>query len=332
MDGFQENEGVIIVAATNCADVLDKALLRPGRFDRQITVSNPDVNGRKRILNVHARNVQIAPDVDLEIIARGTPGFAGAELQNLVNEAALHAARHNKKMVTMKDFEFAKDRILMGSERRSMVMKEEEKKLTAFHEAGHAIVTIFSKASDPIHKATIMPRGGALGMVMRLPEDDRLSITIEKLKADIAVAMGGRVAEELIFGKEKITTGASSDIQQATKIAKMMVLKWGMCDAIGPVMHEMSQEDFISNDKANLIDDEVKKLVEEGYKTATQLIKKHDKKLHLLAEALIEYETLTGEEIKAVIAGKKIRTGTNNDKKKTKTTKKTSLNIAEGTA
>ena len=331
MDGFQENEGVIIIAATNRPDVLDKALLRPGRFDRQITVPNPDINGRKKILKVHAKSVQIAPDVDFEVLAKGTPGFAGAELQNLVNESALHAARHNKKMVTMKDFEYAKDRILMGSERRSMVMKEEEKKLTAFHEAGHAIVTIFSAASDPIHKATIMPRGAALGMVMRLPTDDKLSITIEKLKADIAVAMGGRVAEEIIFGKDKITSGASSDIQQATRLSKMMVLKWGMSEAIGPVLHEMNQEEFISNDKANLIDDEIKKLAEEGYATATKLIKKHIKKLHLLAEALIEYETLSGEEIKLVIAGKKIRTAS--QQKNTKqNNKKTSLNIAEGTA
>jgi len=322
MDGFQENEGVIILAATNRADVLDKALLRPGRFDRQINVPNPDVNGRKRILEVHAKNVEIAPDVDLSIIARGTPGFAGAELQNLVNEAALHAARHNKKMVTMKDFDYAKDRVLMGAERKSMVMKEEEKKLTAYHEAGHAIVTVFSEASDPIHKATIMPRGAALGMVMRLPEDDKLSVTYEKLKADLAVAMGGRVAEEIIFGANKVTTGASSDIQQATRISKMMVTKWGMCEAIGPIMHEMSQEDFISNDKANLIDEEVKKLVEEGYNTAKMLLKKHIKKLHLLAEALIKYETLSGSEVKEIIAGKKIRT---NQAKETvaKKTKKT---------
>ncbi|MBT5827775.1 MAG: ATP-dependent metallopeptidase FtsH/Yme1/Tma family protein [Alphaproteobacteria bacterium] len=331
MDGFQENEGVIIIAATNRPDVLDKALLRPGRFDRQITVPNPDIKGRKKILKVHAKAVAIAPDVDLETIAKGTPGFAGAELQNLVNEAALHAARHNKKMVTMKDFEYAKDRILMGSERRSMVMRDEEKKLTAFHEAGHAIVTVFSAASDPIHKATIMPRGSALGMVMRLPENDKLSMTTEALKADIAVAMGGRVAEEIVFGKDKITSGASSDIQQATKLSKMMVLKWGMSEAIGPVLHEMNQEDFISNDKANLIDEEIKKLVEEGYATATKLIKKHLKKLNLLAEALIEYETLSGEEIKLIVAGKKIRTAKKESSKKTNT-KKTSLNITEGTA
>jgi len=310
MDGFQDNEGVIIIAATNRPDVLDKALLRPGRFDREISVPIPDIKGRSKILSVHAKPVQIAPDVDFDILARGTPGFAGAELSNLVNEAALHAARHNKKMVTMKDFEFAKDKVLMGSERKSMVMKDEEKKLTAYHEAGHAIVTILSKASDPIHKATIMPRGRALGMVMQLPEDDRYSVTKEKLHTDIAIAMGGRIAEELIFGPEKVTSGASSDIQAATKIAKMMVLKWGMSDAIGPVMHEMSNEDFISNDKANLIDAEVKKIVDDGYKNATKIIKDNIKKLHKLAKALIEYETLTGEEIKAILAGKKIKQST----------------------
>ncbi len=326
MDGFEENQDIIVIAATNRADVLDKALLRPGRFDRQITVPNPDVKGREKILGVHAKKVQIAPDVDFNVLARGTPGFAGAELQNLVNEAALHAARSNKKMVTMKDFEYAKDRVLMGAERKSMVMKPEEKKLTAYHEAGHAIVTVFSDASDPIHKATIMPRGGALGMVMRLPEDDRLSVTREKLHADIAVAMGGRVAEELIFGEDKVTSGASSDIEQATKIAKMMVLRWGMSEAIGPVMHEISNDDFISNDKANLIDNEVKQIVELGHKTATDLIKKKIKKLHALAEALIEYETLTGQEVQDIIAGKKIRQNELNSK----SSKTSSLNVAKG--
>ena len=250
-------------------------------------------------------------------------------MSNLVNEAALHAARYNKKMVTMKDFEYAKDRILMGSERKSMVMKDGEKKLTAYHEAGHAIVTVFSEASDPIHKATIMPRGKALGMVMRLPEDDCYSMTKEKLHADIAIAMGGRVAEELIFGPEKVTSGASSDIEHATKAAKMMVLRWGMSDAIGPIMHEISNEDFISNDKANLIDDEVKKIVDTGYKTATKLLKTNIKKLHRLAEALIEYETLTGEEIKAILDGKKIRQSKAPSSKNS--TKKYTAKLAEGT-
>jgi cell division protease FtsH len=311
MDGFQDNEGVIIIAATNRPDVLDNALLRPGRFDRQITVSLPDINGRTKILSVHSQNVQIAPDVDFKIIARGTPGFAGAELSNLVNEAALHAARNNKKLVTMKDFEYAKDRILMGSERKSMIMKEEEKKLTAYHEAGHAIVTVFSEASDPIHKATIIPRGRALGMVMRLPKNDSYSVTRAKLKADLAVAMGGRVAEEIIFGYDKVTSGASSDIESATKMAKMMVIKWGMSDAIGPIMHEINNDNFISNDKANLIDKEVKMLVEEGYNTAKKLLTDHNDKLHQLAKALIEYETLTGDEITDLLSGKQIRNGAN---------------------
>ena len=307
MDGFKDNEGVIIIAATNRPDVLDKALLRPGRFDREIAVPLPDINGRAKIIEVHSKNVQIAPDVDFNVLARGTPGFAGAELSNLVNEAALHAARHNKKLVTMKDFEYAKDRVLMGSERKSMVMKDEEKKLTAYHEAGHAIVTALSPVADPIHKATIIPRGRALGMVMSLPEDDRYSVTREKLKSDLAVAMGGRVAEELIFGYDKITSGASSDIEAATKMAKMMVIKWGMSDIIGPIMHEISNDNFISNDKANIIDAEIKKLVDEGYAHATKIIKTNIKKLHDLAKALIEYETLTGEEIQALLAGKKIR-------------------------
>jgi cell division protease FtsH len=306
MDGFAENEGVIIIAATNRPDVLDNALLRPGRFDRQITVPNPDINGREQILKVHSRKVTTAPDVDLNVIARGTPGFAGADLANLINEAALYAARCNKKVVTMRDFEYAKDKVMMGAERRSMIMKDDEKKLTAYHEAGHAIVGLHCTASDPIHKATIIPRGRALGMVMRLPTDDCYSVTREKLKADLAVAMGGRVAEEMIFGYDKVTSGASSDIEQATKIAKAMVIKWGMSDVIGPIMHELSNESFISNDKANIIDKEVKKIVEEGYATAKKLLTTHKKQLELLAKSLIEYETLTGDEIKALLAGKSI--------------------------
>ena len=279
MDGFQEKENIIVVAATNRPDVLDKALLRPGRFDRQITVPSPDISGREKILQVHAKKVPMAGDVDLKVIAKGTPGFVGADLANIINEAALHAARFNKKLVTMLDFEFAKDKVMMGPERKSMIMKEEERKLTAFHESGHAIVTFYSPASDPIHKATIIPRGRALGMVMRLPKDDRYSMTREKLHADIAVAMGGRVAEEMIFGYDKVTSGASSDIEHATKIAKAMVTKWGMCDAVGPVLHEASNEEYISMDKANLIDEEVKKIVELGYKTATTLLEKALKRL-----------------------------------------------------
>jgi cell division protease FtsH len=328
MDGFSENQGVIIIAATNRPDVLDHALLRPGRFDRQITVPNPDIKGRTEILKVHMGKVTFAPDVDPEIIARGTPGFAGAELENIVNEAALHAARHNKSLVTMKDFEYAKDRVLMGTERKSMVMKDEEKKLTAYHESGHALVTVHAKASDPIHKATIMPRGRALGMVMRLPEDDRYSVTREKLKADLAVAMGGRVAEEIIFGYEKVTSGASGDIEQATKIAKSMVTKWGMSDKIGLVAHEVSNEDFISNDKANLIDAEVKILIENAEKEAKAILKKHIKQLHKLAAALLEHETLTGEEIHAIIEGKNIETLRKAEKDKK--VKKSFTSVAEG--
>jgi len=317
MDGFATNEGVIVIAATNRPDVLDPALLRPGRFDRQITVPAPDINGRTQILNVHAAKAKLGPDVNLKVIARGTPGFSGADLANLINEGALMAARKNKNIITMSDLEEAKDKVMMGSERRSMVMKDEEKKLTAYHEGGHAIVTVLMPASDPIHKATIIPRGRALGMVMRLPEDDRLSVTREKLKADIAVAMGGRVAEELIFGYDKVTSGASSDIKMATSVARAMVTQWGMSDAIGPVLvgaereevflgHSMGNDNKKSDHMAQIIDEEIRKLVDEGYETATKLLKKHIKKLHTLADNLLEYETLTGQEIKDIVAGKKI--------------------------
>ncbi len=325
MDGFQEHENIIVVAATNRPDVLDKALLRPGRFDRQITVPSPDILGREKILKVHAEKVPMAKDVDLKVIAKGTPGFVGADLANIINEAALHAARFNKKLVTMLDFEYAKDKVMMGPERKSMIMKEEEKKLTAFHESGHAIVTFYSPASDPIHKATIIPRGRALGMVMRLPKDDRYSTTREKLHADIAVAMGGRVAEEMIFGYDKVTSGASSDIEHATKIAKAMVTKWGMCDAIGPVLHEASNEEYISMDKANLIDEEVKKIVEAGYKKAKDLLKKHSKDLHKLAEALLQYETLTGDEIKELLTAKTFKKGENDSSSNYSSGRKTTL-------
>ncbi|MBI1276401.1 ATP-dependent zinc metalloprotease FtsH [bacterium] len=317
MDGFESNEGVIILAATNRPDVLDPALLRPGRFDRQIVVGNPDIEGREKILSVHLKKVPCSPDVDARIIARGTPGFSGADLANLVNEAALLAARKNQKVVTLRDLEAAKDKVMMGVERKSMVMSEEEKKLTAYHEGGHAIVALHSPASDPIHKATIIPRGRALGMVMRLPERDQLSVTKEKLEADIAVAMGGRVAEELIFGDDKVTSGASSDIKFATRMARAMVSEWGMSDKIGPLFHGSEQQEVFlgysmgrnqtgSEETANIIDAEVKRIVEAGYDRARAILKKHLDQLHTLAHGLLEYETLSGDEIKDLIAGKPV--------------------------
>ena len=314
MDGFEANEGVILIAATNRPDVLDPALLRPGRFDRQVVVPNPDVLGRERILQVHMKKVRVGPDVDAKVIARGTPGFSGADLANIVNEAALLAARAGKRMVSMIDFEAAKDKVMMGAERRSMVMTEDEKKLTAFHEAGHALVGHFSPASDPIHKATIIPRGRALGMVMRLPEGDRISVSREKLEADIAVAMGGRVAEELVFGHDKVTAGASSDIEQATKIARHMVTHWGMSDKLGPIAygenqqevflgHSVTQSKNLSEETAQLIDTEIRQLVDTGYEKARTLITDSLERLHDLANALLEHETLTGDEISAILRG-----------------------------
>ncbi|MFN7038612.1 MAG: ATP-dependent zinc metalloprotease FtsH [Alphaproteobacteria bacterium] len=317
MDGFEANEGVIIIAATNRPDVLDPALLRPGRFDRQIVVPVPDIAGREKVLKVHLEKVLTAPDVEPRVIARGTPGFSGADLANLVNEAALLAARKNKKLVTMHDLESAKDKVMMGAERRSMVMSEEEKTLTAYHEGGHAIVSLNCAASDPIHKATIIPRGRALGLVMRLPETDRFSVTREKLKADLAVAMGGRVAEELIFGYDKVTSGASSDIQQATKMARSMVTEWGMSDKLGPLFYGGESQDMYlgggsSNHKSRseeitkLIDSEVRSLVQEGHDLAKEILTRDLDKLHLLAKSLLEYETLSGDEIKALLEGKQI--------------------------
>ena len=317
MDGFESNEGVIIVAATNRPDVLDPALLRPGRFDRQVVVPNPDILGREKILKVHMRKVPLAPNVNAKIIARGTPGFSGADLANLVNEGALLAARRNKRFVTMQEMEDAKDKVLMGIERKSMVMKDEEKKLTAYHEAGHAIIAIHSKYSDPVHKATIIPRGRALGMVMRLPESDRISMSKIKLNADMAVAMGGRIAEELIFGVSKVTTGASSDISMATNIARKMVTEWGMSEKLGPLAygeneqevflgHSVTQKKNVSENTAQEIDKEIKKIVDQSYKKAQSIIKKNMNQLHRLAKGLLKYETLTGEEIKDVIKGKKI--------------------------
>ncbi|AWW72882.1 cell division protein FtsH [Erythrobacter sp. KY5] len=316
MDGFEANEGIIIVAATNRPDVLDPALLRPGRFDRQVVVPIPDIDGREKILGVHMKKVPLAPDVNPRTIARGTPGFSGADLANLVNEAALLAARRNKRLVAMQEFEDAKDKVMMGAERRSMVMTEDEKKMTAYHEAGHALVSINEPASDPIHKATIIPRGRALGMVMRLPERDSYSYHRDKMHANLAVAMGGRVAEEIIFGHDKVSSGASGDIQYATDLAKNMVTKWGMSDKLGPLQYEQQQEGYLGMGQSartmagaetnKLIDAEIKELVEGGLKRATDILTDQEDKLHLLAQALLEYETLTGEEIDALMKDGKI--------------------------
>jgi cell division protease FtsH len=316
MDGFEANEGIIIIAATNRPDVLDPALLRPGRFDRQVVVPIPDIDGREKILGVHMKKVPLAPDVNPRTIARGTPGFSGADLANLVNEAALLAARRNKRLVAMQEFEDAKDKVMMGAERRSMVMTEDEKKMTAYHEAGHAIVSVHEDASDPIHKATIIPRGRALGMVMRLPERDSYSYHRDKMHANLSVSMGGRVAEELIFGHDKVSSGASSDIQYATDLARNMVTKWGMSDKLGPLQYEESQEGYLGMGQTartmggaetnKMIDAEIKGLVEGAHKRATQLLKKHGDELELLAQALLEYETLTGDEIAALLKDGKI--------------------------
>ena len=317
MDGFEANEGIIIIAATNRPDVLDPALLRPGRFDRQVVVPRPDIEGRIKILQVHMKKVPLAPDVDARTIARGTPGFSGADLANLVNEAALMAARKGKRLVAMQEFEEAKDKVMMGAERRSMVMTEDEKRMTAYHEAGHAIVSLHEPASDPIHKATIIPRGRALGMVMRLPERDSYSYHRDKMYANLAVAMGGRVAEEIIFGYDKVSSGASGDIQMATKLARDMVTRWGMSDKVGPLMYSEGEEEVflgysrqhnasMSNETALLIDAEIKNLVEGGLSRARDLLTTHIDQLHGLATALLDYETLNGDEIKRLIAGEGI--------------------------
>ncbi len=318
MDGFESNEGVILVAATNRPDVLDPALLRPGRFDRQVVVPNPDIVGREKILKVHIRKTpKLAADVNVRVIARGTPGFSGADLANLVNEAALLAARKGKRVVSMEDFEEAKDKVMMGAERRSMVMSEEEKRMTAFHEAGHALVAAKSPASDPIHKATIIPRGRALGMVMRLPERDSYSYAREKMQADLAVSMGGRVAEEICFGYDKVSSGASGDISHATKLARSMVTKWGMSEKLGLLQygdnqeevflgHSVSRSHEISNETATLIDEETRRLVDEGYNQARKILTENRDILDKLGNALLEYETLTGEDIDNIVAGKDI--------------------------
>ena len=314
MDGFEANAGVIIVAATNRPDVLDPALLRPGRFDRQITVSNPDIIGRDKILKVHIKKIKVSPKFDSKIIARGTPGFSGADLANLVNEAALLASRKNKRMVTLEDFESAKDKVMMGAERRSMVMSEDEKKLTAYHEAGHAVATLHSPASDPIHKATIIPRGRALGMVMRLPERDQLSMRLDQMKAHLVIATGGRIAEEIIFGKDKITNGAASDIQMVTNLSKKMITEWGMSEKLGNLRynsdseevflgHSVAQSKNLSDSTAKLIDDEIRLLADNADKQCRKILQDNIDELHIVAKGLLEYETLSGDEIKDLIKG-----------------------------
>lgn len=312
MDGFEAQEGIIIIAATNRPDVLDSALLRPGRFDRQVNVPNPDLTGREAILRVHMRNVPLAVDVDVKVVARGTPGFSGADLANLVNEAALMAARKDRKLVTMKDFEDAKDKVLMGAERKSMAMSEQEKKNTAYHEGGHAIVALKTPQADPVHKATIIPRGRALGMVMQLPEGDRYSQNYVQMTSRLAILMAGRVAEEIIFGKEQVTSGASSDIQQATRLAKAMVTRWGYSDELGFVDYKQGEDEYgalgrdTSETTAQMIDSEVKRLVKGGYDDAKRILTENLDGLHRLAKTLLDIETLTGEEIEKVLRGEEI--------------------------
>jgi cell division protease FtsH len=317
MDGFESNEGVILIAATNRPDVLDPALLRPGRFDRQVVVPNPDILGREQILKVHMRKVPLAPDVDARVIARGTPGFSGADLANLVNEAALLAARAGRRVVTMVDFEAAKDKVLMGTERRSMVMSDEEKRLTAYHEAGHALVGLNVPKHDPLHKVTIIPRGRALGVTMALPERDRYSHSKMELESRLAVMFGGRVAEELVFGINNVTTGAGNDIKQATDMARRMVTEFGFSEKLGPLRytdnqeeiflgHSVTQQKHVSDATAKLIDDEVRRLIDEAEATARQILESKREDLDHLAAALLEYETLSGEEVKALLRGEPV--------------------------
>jgi len=318
MDGFEANEGVILIAATNRPDVLDPALLRPGRFDRQVVVPNPDILGRERILKVHMRKVPLADNVDARTIARGTPGFSGADLANLVNEAALLAASTDKTSVEMSDFEAAKDKVMMGTERRSMVMTEKDRKLTAYHEAGHALVGLNLPESDPLHKITIIPRGQALGVTMNLPERDKYSQTRLELESRIAMLFGGRIAEELIFGRENVTTGASSDISQATKLARSMITEFGMSDKLGRVRynaneqevflgHSVSQQQNVSEATSELIDQEVRKLIELGEDKARAILTEHMDQLHTLSKALLEYETLSGDEVDTLLRGEEIK-------------------------
>jgi cell division protease FtsH len=318
MDGFQGNEGVIVVAATNRPDVLDPALLRPGRFDRQVVVGLPDVRGREQILRVHSRKVPTTDDVDVAVIARSTPGFSGADLANIVNEAALFAARGNKRAVDMDDFERAKDKVIMGAERRSMVMSDEEKKLTAYHEAGHAIVGLCMPSHDPVHKVTIIPRGRALGVTMFLPEGDRYNYTREYLESKISSLFGGRLAEEIIFGVSKVTTGASNDIQKATEIARNMVTKWGLSEKVGPLTvgnndeevflgHSITRHKEVSEAMSSTIDAEVRSIVARNYQRAEKILKENLEKLHIMAQALVKYETISVEQIQDIMAGRPAR-------------------------
>ncbi|VAW88196.1 Cell division protein FtsH [hydrothermal vent metagenome] len=318
MDGFEGNEGVIVIAATNRPDVLDPALLRPGRFDRQVVVPLPDVRGREQILHVHMRKVPLGDDVKASVIARGTPGFSGADLANLVNEAALYAARFDKRVVTMNEFEKAKDKIMMGAERKSMVMSEEEKRLTAYHEAGHAIVGRLVPAHDPVHKVTIIPRGRALGVTMFLPEEDRHSYSKERLESQLSTMFGGRIAEEIIFGSEKVTTGASNDIQRTTEIARNMVTKWGLSERLGPqtfgeeegevfLGRSVTQHKVVSDETANIIDEEVKAIVSRNYDRATRMLESHKDELHLMAKTLLKYETIDADQIDDIMTGKAVR-------------------------
>jgi len=315
MDGFEGNEGVIVIAATNRPDVLDPALLRPGRFDRQVVVPLPDIRGREQILKVHMRKVAMADDVKPNIIARGTPGFSGADLANLVNEAALFAARANKKLVDMEDFERAKDKVMMGAERRSMVMSDEEKKLTAYHEAGHTIVGRSLPSHDPVYKVSIIPRGRALGVTMFLPEEDRLSYSKKFLDSQLCSLFGGRIAEELVFGREAVTTGASNDIQRATDIARSMVTKWGLSERLGPLTyseeegevflgHSVTKHKDISDETAHIIDEEIRKIIDESYERAQTILKENIDKLHTMAGALIKYETLDSDQIDDIMSGR----------------------------
>ena len=339
MDGFDATEGVILIAATNRPDVLDPALLRPGRFDRQVVVPNPDIKGRNKILEVHTRKLALAPDVDISVIARGTPGFSGADLANLANEAALLAARRNKRLVTMLDFEDAKDKVLMGAERRSMVMSQKEKELTAYHEAGHALVGVFTPGNDPLHKVTIIPRGRALGVTMNLPERDRYSESKTEMKAKLAMMFGGRVAEEIIFGKDNVTSGASNDILQATQKARAMVVEWGMSDVLGPLKYSENEEDVflgrsvtqrtsMSDETAKLIDKEIRKLIDNAENHAKKSSKENIKHLHSLAKALLEFETLSGDDVSELIKRGKLKAKNQNNK--SDTNKKTSLPTSGG--